>query len=207
MRFLVWLFTLSQLGGAASAADTPPVDANRFHSPTAGFTALKPAGWRFASMEQVAANRAVARLKDKELEEQVRQRASAPLVVIMKHQEPYEDLNPSAQVVVRPLGQLAGKTAVELLRLVVPSIQRAMADFAFVDPVRETTVGERPAATMKATYTVSNPAGREFKTLSCLWIVPRGAFMFLISMSGPQQGPDVSEAEFKSILDSIRIEE
>ena len=31
--------------------------------------------------------------------------------------------------------------------------------------------------------------------------------MFLIGMSGPQEGPDVSEAEFEAVLESIRIEE
>ncbi|HUF63246.1 MAG TPA: type II toxin-antitoxin system RelE/ParE family toxin [Verrucomicrobiales bacterium] len=69
-----------------------------------------------------------------------------------------------------------------------------------------TKVGDVAAAYMKAKYTVANPEGREFKTLSRMWIIPRGSFMFLISMSGTQEGPDVSETEFKAILDSIRIE-
>ena len=44
-----------------------------------------------------------------------------------------------------------------------------------------------------------------FPTLSRMWIVPRGSFMFLIGMSGPQGGPDVSESEFKAVLDSVEI--
>jgi hypothetical protein len=81
-----------------------------------------------------------------------------------------------------------------------------MADFSFVEQIRETKIGELTAAYMKAKYTVANPEGREFKSLSRAWIVPRGSFMFLISASGPQEGPDVSETEFKAILDSIQIE-
>jgi hypothetical protein len=205
LRLLVGL-TIPWIGLAAIAADAPAVNTNRFHSSTAGFAVIKPAAWQFASMEQVATNRAVARLKDKELEAQIRQRASAPLVVILKHPEPHDDLNPSVQVMVRPLGQLEGKSAMELMRLVVPTIQRAMADFAFVEQIQETKLGGMPAAFMKAKYTVANPEGREFKTLSRMWIVPRGSFMFMISASGPQEGADVSEAEFKGILDSIQIE-
>lgn len=204
LRFLACL-VLVQVSLPAAAADSA-VNTNRFHSPTAGFTVVKPAAWQFASMEQVATNRAIARLKDKELEEQIRQKANAPLVVILKHPEPHDALNPSVQVMVRPVGPLEGKTAVELMRLVVPTIQRAMADFEFVDAIRETQVGDMPAAYMKAKYTVANPEGREFKTLSRLWIVPRRSFMFLISASGPQTGPDVSETEFKAILDSIQID-
>ncbi len=192
---------------SAGTSATSSADSNRFHSPTAGFAVRKPASWRFASLEQVAANRAVARLKDKELEQQIRQKANAPLVVIQKHREPYDDLNPSAQVMVRPLGQWEGRTALELMRLVVPTLQRAMADFAFVEQVREATVGGMPAAFMKAKYTVTNREGREFKTLSRMWIIPRGSFMFMVSMSGPQEGLDVSEGDFSAILDSIKIEE
>jgi hypothetical protein len=36
------------------------------------------------------------------------------------------------------------------------------------------------AASMRARYTVANPEGREFKTLSRMWLVPRGKFMFMI---------------------------
>jgi hypothetical protein len=188
------------------AAETASTDTNRFHSPTAGFTIVKPAGWQFASVEQVATNRAVVRLKDKELEQLVRERATAPLVVITKHPEPHDDLNPSTQVVLRPLGQMADQKPVELLRMVSGNLERGMKDFTFVEPVKEAKVGGLPAATMKAKYTVGNPEGREFKTLARMWLVPRGTFLFMISMSGPQEGPDVSEKDFSAILDSIKIE-
>lgn len=62
------------LGVSANAAGAPAANTNLFHSPTAGFTVVKPAAWQFASMEEVAAHRAVAHLKDKELEEQIRKR-------------------------------------------------------------------------------------------------------------------------------------
>ena len=187
-------------------AAAPAGDAHRFHSPTAGFSITKPAGWRFASMEQVSANRAVARLKDKELEEQVRQRASAPLVVILKHPEPHDDLNPSFQVMIRPLGQLQGRKPIELMELVASTLRPAMKDFEFVQPAQELEIHGLPAARMKAKYSVGNAEGREFKTFSRMWIIPRGAFMFMISASGPQEGADVSEAEFEAILKSITID-
>ena len=180
--------------------------ANTFTSPTAGFSITKPNTWVFGSMEQVATSREAIRLKDKELEQQMRARASAPLVVILKHQEPYDDLNPSVQVLLRPLGQLEGRSAVELMSIVVPTIQRAVADFTVIEPIKETTVGGQKAAYMKSKYTVANAEGREFRALSRLWIVTRGKFMFMISMSGPRDGPNVSEDEFAEILRSIRIE-
>ena len=193
------------VAGAVMAAEGNTNDVNVFASQTAGFRVSKPAAWTFASMQQVSQYRASARLKDKELEEAVRQRANAPLVAIMKHVEPYDDLNPSVQVILRPLGTLAGKSAVELMKLAILPLQQAMADFQFVEPIQKTTVGGKPAAFMKAKYTVANPEGREFKTFSRMWIVPRGQFMFMMSMSGPQEGGDVSEKEFAEIHKSIQI--
>jgi hypothetical protein len=43
--------------------------------------------------------------------------------------------------------------------------------------------------------------------LARTWVVPRGKVMFLIGMSGTASGDDVSEAEFRSALESIRIEQ
>src|SRR5688572_8321410 len=111
-------FIVLAMAGLLTAGANAAEDTNRFHSPTAGFTIVKPAAWQFGSVEQVATNRAVARLKDKELEELIRQKASTPLVVILKHPEPHDDLNPSTQVILRPLGQMQGQSPVELLRMV-----------------------------------------------------------------------------------------
>ena len=98
--------------GAATTKATAEADSNRFSSPTAGFSITKPPTWVFASVEQIAAYRARVRLNDKDLEEQIRQRASAPLVAITRHPEPFDDLNPSVQVILRPLGQLEGTMAI-----------------------------------------------------------------------------------------------
>ena len=61
------------------------------------------------------------------------------------------------------------------------------------------------AAHVRATYTMKNRDGAEFKVPTRFWVVPRGAFLFLIGMSGPQLGPDVSEADFAAALASISI--
>jgi hypothetical protein len=127
--------------------------------------------------------------------------------VILKHPEPSEKLNPTTQVMFRPLGKLQGNTAVDLMRgVVLRALQRDMTDFALVEPIRETKVDKMPAASMRVSYTVADPEGRKFKALSRICIVPRGSFVFVISMIGPQQGPDVSETEFKTMLNSIRID-
>jgi hypothetical protein len=182
-------------------------DENSFTSVTAGFSICKPEGWNFLTAEEVAANRAVARLKDEELEKQIRERANAPLVAIMRFPEPYDDLNPSIQVMFRPLGQLAGTPAVEVMKFVFGQLQGSFADFTFVEEIHETELGGQTAAHGRAKYTVANDEGREFPTLSRFWLICRGSFMFMISMSGPQEGPNVSEEEFEQVAASIVIQD
>ena len=90
--------------------------------------------------------------------------------------------------------------------MAVLGLKQAYEDFRFIEVIHETKVDGMAAATMKAQYTVKDPHGRSFAVLSHMWTVPRGAYLFLIGMSGPISGPDKSEKEFEQALQSIRIE-
>ena len=187
------------LAGTVGAAQS------RFESPTAGLSIAPPAGWHVTSMQRVMDNRAQVRLPDAELTAGL-QRATAPLVVFSKYPEPHATLNPTAQVVLRPLPASLGAAATEMLAAATATLQRAFPDFTFVDPIQPATVSGLPAAYMKATYTLRTASGAAFPVLSRTWLVPRGKVMFLIGMSGTTSGEDVSEAEFQAVLESIHIE-
>jgi hypothetical protein len=45
----------------------------------------------------------------------------------------------------------------------------------------------------------------KYEVRSRTWVVPRGPYFFMIAMSGPLAGEDVSEAEFEQVLASIEI--
>jgi len=42
--------------------------------------------------------------------------------------------------------------------------------------------------------------------MSRTWVIPRGAFMYVIGMSGAAEGDDVSEAEFAAAVKSVEIQ-
>jgi hypothetical protein len=88
----------------------------------------------------------------------------------------------------------------------VSALQKALADFMFVQEIAPVQVSGLGGAHMRAKYTVMNRDGGSFKVLTRMWLVPRGPYLFLIGMSGPQEGPDVSEAEFASAFSSIAIQ-
>jgi hypothetical protein len=177
----------------------------RVGNATAGISIVPPSGWHVTSMQEVMNNRSRVRLPDAQLEAGL-QRATAPLFVFSKYQEPHATLNPTVQVVLRPRPASLPTSATALLRIATVTLQKAFPDFAFVDPIQDVQVSGMSAAYMKATYTLRTADQREHRILSRTWLVPRGSFMFLIGMSGATGGDDVCQAEFAAALKSIAID-
>jgi hypothetical protein len=177
----------------------------RFSNPTAGISLVPPPGWTVMSMQEVMQNRSKVRIPDEQLQAGL-QSATAPLFVFAKYPEPHPSLNPTVQVVLRPRPASLPASATRLLAGSVETLQRAFPDFRYIDPIRATQVSGMPAAYMKAAYTLRTAAGQSHKVLVRTWLVPRGAFLFLIGMSGAAEGADVADTEFAAALSSIVIE-
>ena len=123
---------LAALVLAAPAAAAFAGDTNAFSNPTAGFALTKPAGWHYLSAAQNMDNIKRMKLSDEEFHAMMKQYASAPLVAMSKYQEPFDDVNPSFKVNLRPYGQLKGIPATELIKLILPQFQKTFKDFALV---------------------------------------------------------------------------
>jgi hypothetical protein len=162
------------------------------------------ATYRRPYSQQVMTNRSKVRLADSELEAGL-QRATAPLFVFSKYEEPHATLNPTVQIVLRPRPPSLGSPTA-LLAVATTTLKRAFADFAFVDPIQEVEVAGMKAAYMKAAYTLRTAGAAEHRVVSRTWLVPRGAFMLLIGMSGTADGADACDLEFATALNSIVIE-
>ena len=203
-RTLSWagVVVVSLVGTTLLAAE--PSD--RLENPTAGIVVVKPTGWHVGTIQQVEANRANVRLNDEKLQQAIQNSGTAPLFVFTRYQEPYDNLNPSIQVALRPLGPLAGRPPVEIMQKAVDGLKMALKDFRVVSEISATTVSGMPAAYVKGAYTLVTQDGAEYPTLSRLWIVPRGTFMFFVGTGGPQEGPDVSEEEFQAFVKSVEIQ-
>jgi hypothetical protein len=175
----------------------------RVVDPRAGIELSRPSGWHDATAAQVQANRERVRLPDRELERALQTRSALPVLVFMKYPEPHAGLNPSIQVTLR--AALRGAPT-DLLASSLDVMRRGFPDFRVVSPVQPATVGGLPGAAVIVTYTLASTGGNRFPVRSRLWLVPRGNLMFLIGMSGATDGEDVAEAEFRTALESIRID-
>ena len=90
--------------------------------------------------------------------------------------------------------------------MLMGGVQRQFPDLTYVDEVQDANIDGIDGAYTKIKYTVS-AGDQKFPTLARMWMVPRGHNIFIVGMSGPQEGPDVSEDTFMKIFKSIKIEQ
>lgn len=177
-----------------------------FHHPGVGFSLTKPMEWKYLSPEMVQAARQSTKLDDKELEKAIKANPNSPLVVITRYHEPYPTLNPSVSVQITNLS-IEGMPPKDFLSMNMEVMKRAFPDLTYVDKVQDTNVDGISGAYTKVKYTYTMAeGGQKFPTLARTWMLPRGNKIFIISMYGPQEGPDVSDEAFDKILGSIKID-
>ena len=181
-------------------------DADVFDSQMAGFQLTKPAGWHYVTAAQNMQNIKAIKLTDAEFHAAMQKYATAPLVAMTKYPEPYDDVNPSFKVNLKPYGGLKGKSPEEIINLVVPQFQKAFRDFAIVQPPTEASISGIKSGYARMNYTMEIQDGRTFPITSELWIVPRGDYFFMLGAGTRQDEKTGSRDEIQSILRTVMIE-
>ena len=168
---------------ALSTASLCYADEAYFKSQKAGISLRKPANWIFDSKKDSS---------------------NGTVVVILRHKEPYSDLNPTCRVTVS-----SGSTATTNLRhevdAQIASMQKSFPDLALVESPAEIAIGTVNGIGCKLKYSFAHE-GKLVKVLWRMWHVSRPGRSLKIVMAGPQEGPEISETEFRAIRESITIE-
>lgn len=178
-------------------------DSSLFESVTVGFKVTKPSTWQFVTAKENLENLKRVQMKDKEFQQLMLKYSTAPLVAMMKYPEPFDDLNPSFKVNIKPLGQLKGTDPKKILGLMLHQFQKMFQDFNLVQSPMDTNVGNLPAAYMRINYSLVIPEGRIFATCSELWIIPRGDYFFMIGAGTRQDEKTGTRSEVSKILSSV----
>jgi len=199
IRYAVFLFVLS-LSGLIYAQQL-----NIFQSPKVGFSITKPSDWQYLTAEQNLNNLKSIKLNDKEFQAAMAQYATTPLVVMAKFKEPYDDLNPSVKVNIKPLDQLKGTDSKQILSLILPQFEKSFKDFKLMQAPQDVQVGDLKAAYVRINYSLQIPDGRIFPTTSEVWIVPRGDYFFMIGAGTRQDEKNASRKEIDQIIKTIKI--
>ncbi|MED5431034.1 MAG: hypothetical protein VX920_01725 [Pseudomonadota bacterium] len=180
-------------------------DDNVFESVTVGFKVTKPSEWQFVTAEENLESLKNFQLNDDEFKQLMLKYSTAPLVAMMKYPEPFDDLNPSFKVNVKPLGNFKGDDPKKIMGLMPPQFYKMFDSFKLVQPPVDTAVDELPAAYMRMDYSVAISDGRSFPATSELWIVPRGDYFFLIGAGTRQDGVTGSREEISKIISSVEL--
>jgi hypothetical protein len=193
--------------GLAIGSLSQAVDSNVFSNPTVGFEFTKPAGWHYLSAAQNLENIKKLKLSDAEFHAAMQKYSSAPLVAITKFPEPYDDVNPSFKVMIKPYGDLKGKKPDEIISFVIPQFESVFKDFEVVQKPVDTKVSGISSAYVRMNYNMEIPDGRMFPTTSELWIIPHGDYFFMIGAGTRQDEKNGSREDIQGILKTVRIEE
>jgi len=179
---------------------------NLFKSITVGLEVTKPSTWSFVTADEYKENLKRTKLSDAEFQELMQKYATAPLVAMMKYPEPYDDLNPSFKVNIKPLGQLKGMDGKTIVSLFLPQFQKLFQDYELVQEPVDKEISGLNAGYVRINYSLQIPDGRTFPTTSELWIVPRGDYYFLIGAGTRKDEKNGSRNEINEILKSLKIE-
>ncbi len=179
--------------------------ANDFESVTASFKVTKPNEWQFITAQENIENIKRVELSDKELQEKMIKYSQSPLVAMMKYPEPFNDVNPSFKVNIKPLGQLKGLDPKQILGIMLPQLEKTFKNYKLVVAPEDAKVSGLVGAYMKINYSMAIPDGREFPITSEMWVVPRGDYFFLIGAGTRQDESTGSRAEIQNILSSMSL--
>jgi hypothetical protein len=180
-------------------------EGNAFDNHTVGVSLVKPNAWRFITAEENAQKLGRVELDDKEMQDALAKYSSVPLVVLMKYPEPFDDLNPSFKVNVRPFGNLDPSNPKGVLELVLPQFQRAFPAFEVAQTPVDRDVDGIKSAYAQFRYTLRAPDGKSYPTTSEIWIVPRGRYFFMIGAGTRTDEGTGSRQEISAIMDTLRI--
>jgi len=200
-KFVIFLGALFLATVQAEAQE----DTNKFRSDTLGISVTKPESWRWISSSEYFANLERTEWNDKEFGELLRTRATAPLAAIMKYPEPFDDVNPSFKINVKPYGSLKGYDPKDILKLVTGHFQKSLNDLKVVKPTHEVKVSEIESGYMMMNYTLKIPDGRTFPITSEIWIVPRERMFFIVGSGTRTDETTGTRAEIKEIMDTLKI--
>jgi len=197
-RFSVLVLALMAVSAHLVASDI-------FENATIGFYVEKPVDWHYVTVEQNMENLERTQLSSEEYQELLLKYANAPLIAMTKHEEPFDDLNPSLKVNIKPYGDLDRSDPKLILKLVIPSFEKMFDDFEILEGPSDTSISGISSGYVRIAYSLPIADGRVFPTTSELWIVPRGDHFFMVGSGTRSDEKTGTRKEIKAIMDTVVI--
>jgi hypothetical protein len=171
---------------------------------TFGFEVELPDGWPEMSANSFYENLGKIKLDDPKFQEALKKNANAPVIIATKYPEPFDDINPSLKINVRPYGSLKTRDAMEITKIMTVSVGRLFKDLEVVEPPSHEVIGGKEAGHARVKYTLKTDAA-EFPLESELWIVPTENYFLMIGIGYRQDGKTGTRDEAALSVSSIKF--
>ena len=177
----------------------------KYSNPTLGISVVKPADWSFITKQEALDAFAPSDVKGAVVK-MLAKYASAPLLIMTKYKEPYDDVNPVFQLDIQPLDNFHAPDAKAITEAVVGSMLTLYQDFEIVQDPANIMMKGRNAGHAGFNYSMKIQGGRTFPVRAEIWVIPRQHYFLLVTAGTRQDEKTGTRDEIKSILNSLVIE-
>lgn len=188
---------------------------DKFERKKLGFSISKPSDWQFVSEKEHLEKLKSIKIANEDLREQLIKLSPAPLVAMVKHKEPFSNLNPSFKINVKPIGKFANSIAritktreilaKEILEEIIPNFKQILNNFKVRQKPVSLKISGLDAAYARFDYSLPVIDKKILRVASQIWIIPQKNYYYLIGSITRQDEETGSRDEIKKIIDSIKI--
>lgn len=188
---------------------------HKYFNRDVGFAITKDANWHFLSLDNAEtwmsssdkSEKGQDQLK-KHIQNMRKQEAAtgmAPLF-IAKHEEPYPHINPMIQVVLHYIDDLPKNVSpLAIAAVMAKSVSENNEGVELMDKVRMTRVSSFDAGLLRFTVDGKLNSGEVEVSMNQVYLIPRGKYVFEITVSTPLECDALTDVELEEMMDSIFI--
>ncbi len=199
-RFLALMFLTLLLASATNATAQ-----ELFEYKTLGLKVEKPKSWHVLTDAQNRENLARTQMSDAEFQAYVQKHARAPIFAITKYREPYNDLNPSIKITIRPAGGINKQNLLTVTKQVVTSMMGRVGKVQAMENPKLLSMSGFPATYTSVDYTLKTQDGLQFPVKSQMWFILKKELLVMVGAGTRQDEKTGSRQEIQKVIDSIRL--
>lgn len=213
-QFLIVSLLAFGLAGATSNFEESR-QSNKFFDRDVGFAMTKHPDWHFLSLDNAETWMSTSIDTEEErtnlqkhiqnLRKQEMKTGMAP-VFIAKHQEPYPHLNPMIKVILHYVDDLPKNVSpLAIAAVMAKSFSENNKGFRMMDQVQLTRISNFDAGYLRFSIEGKLPSGNNESAMNQVYLIPRGKYIFEITISTPLECDAATDADLEEMIESIFI--
>ena len=211
--FIVSLLAFGLVGATSGFEESR--QSNKYLNRDVGFAITKLPHWHFLSLDNAetwmtspdTSDEGKLNLKKhiQSMREQEATTGMAPLF-IAQHEEPYPHLNPMIKVSLHYIEDLPKNVSpLAIAAVMAQSVSENNKGFKMMDRIRLVRISNFEAGYLSFTLNGEDKSGEDESAMNQVYLIPRGKYVFEITISTPQECDAATDADLAEMMESIFI--